>query len=449
MIGIVGAGISGLALGIELRARGIPFRILEAGERPGGVVRSLRVAGHVLELGPQRVRPVPELLRHLERVPGWGGGGEGAEPTRRPMDRAGGDGDVVWIARHGRLHPIPKGLREGWGSGLLSLAGKLRLALEPFVPGDAHDAVRSSAEYLRRRAGDEAYRAILGPLFGGLYGSDPEEMDAERALLPALHEMGADRSLLVGMLTRAGSRRGLLAAPPVVPPGGMEALPRAMAAALEDALTLGVPVERLERGPSRGARWRLVTSRGGLEVDTVVLTTPPDTAAALLVPVAPAAAALLGGLRMNRIVLVHLALDPLPPGLGFQVAYDERSALRGMTFAGNLVGHASTAVAYLGETPGAGDDGELAELAAAEATRWTGSDAVPLHLSRTRMPAWDRSFRALDSLRVPPGIHLHANYVGRPGIVGRAREAGRLAELLLRERAGADAREGSAAPRRH
>ena len=171
-------------------------------------------------------------------------------------------------------------------------------------------------------------------------------------------------------------------------------------------------------------------------MDTVVLTTPPDRAAALLAPVAPDAAALLGGLRMNQIVLVHLDLDPLPPGLGFQVAYDERSALRGITFAGNLVGGASTAVAFLGGQPGAGDDGELAELAAAEATRWTGSDAVPIHLSRTRMPAWDRTFRALDALRIPPGVHLHANYVGRPGIVGRVREASRIADLLLRDPAG-------------
>lgn len=435
MIGIVGAGMSGLALAVELRARGVPFRILEAEGRPGGVVRSVPLAGRILELGPQRVRPVPEVRSHLARVPGWADGDSSG-------NSATGSRDGVWIARHGALHPVPRNLREGWESRLLSPMGKLRLALEPFVPGTPADPARTSAEYLRRRAGDEAYRALFGPLFGGLYGSLPDEMDAGRALLPALRELGADRSLLAGMLTRSRGRTGLLAAPPMVPPGGMEALPRAMAAVVEDALSLGVAVKAIEPGGER--RWCLVTHDGGVEVDAVVVTTPPAAAAALLASVAPDAAEHLRSLRMNHLILVHLVLDPLPPGLGFQVAYGERSALRGMTFSGHLDGSGSTAVAFLGGLP-RGEDDELAALAVSEAARWTGARIEPLLVSRTHMPAWDRTFRALDALRLPPGIHLHANYVGRPGIVGRVREAGPLADRLWCQRAGSQEQEGSAA----
>ena len=66
MIAIVGGGISGLALGWELAARGADFVVLEAEERVGGVIRSSRVAGHVLDWGPQRVRLTAALTRLIQ-----------------------------------------------------------------------------------------------------------------------------------------------------------------------------------------------------------------------------------------------------------------------------------------------------------------------------------------------------------------------------------------------
>ena len=40
----------------ELAARGRDFLVLEAGARVGGVIRSARVEGHLLDWGPQRTR---------------------------------------------------------------------------------------------------------------------------------------------------------------------------------------------------------------------------------------------------------------------------------------------------------------------------------------------------------------------------------------------------------
>lgn len=444
MIGIVGGGISGLALGLELQREGVPFHIFERDDRVGGVIRSLDMDGRILELGPQRLRAVPEVVRHLERIPGWPEAEPGTGPGTGAQPRSGNH--RLLIGRGGELHPVPDSLREGWSSSLLSARGKLRLALEPFVPGDPADEQLSSGAYLRRRAGREAYERILGPLFGGLYGSDPDDMDAARVLLPALREMGGGRSLVAMLLGRGGN--GLLGAPPVVPPGGMESLVKSMATMLPDRMTLGRGVETIE--PLAGKRWRLVTGGGDLDCDAVVLTAPPAVTASVVERVAPLAAGRLRLLQMNRLVLVHVNLDPLPPGLGFQVALGESSAIRGMTFSGHLDGSDSTAVVFLGGArhPHMSDaaDEALARISMAEAERWTGSRARPLHVSRVSMPAWDRSFRALDSLRLPEGIHLHGNYVGRPGIIGRIREAGRLADRLVdRHRAGSHAHDGSAA----
>ena len=63
-----------------------------------------------------------------------------------------------------------------------------------------------------------------------------------------------------------------------------------------------------------------------------------------------------------------------------------------------------------------------------------------LHVGRTRIPAWDESWDALDGLRLPDGVHICANYAGRPGIQGRLTDAKRLAVRLspLEVPAGAD-----------
>ena len=58
MICIVGAGLTGLALAHELAKRGVEHVVLEAADRPGGVIRSARVDGRVLDFGPQRLRMV-------------------------------------------------------------------------------------------------------------------------------------------------------------------------------------------------------------------------------------------------------------------------------------------------------------------------------------------------------------------------------------------------------
>ena len=58
---VVGAGLAGLVRARALAARGVDVILFEASDRAGGVVRSERVDGYLLELGPNTVRPTPEL----------------------------------------------------------------------------------------------------------------------------------------------------------------------------------------------------------------------------------------------------------------------------------------------------------------------------------------------------------------------------------------------------
>src|SRR5205814_1769059 len=64
-VAIVGGGISGLTAAHLLGARGHDVVLADAGERPGGVIRSERRAGFLCETGPQAVIDGPEETRGL------------------------------------------------------------------------------------------------------------------------------------------------------------------------------------------------------------------------------------------------------------------------------------------------------------------------------------------------------------------------------------------------
>lgn len=415
MIAVVGGGITGLALAWELERRSADFVVLEAEGEPGGAMRSRVVDGRVLDFGPQRARL--------------------SEPLRALVASLGLDGDLLvapddldlFVYSRGRLRRVPFSAGAFLRSDVVGLAAKLRAALEPFTRG-AHARERVDA-FFRRKLGSELYETVIGPLYGGLYASDPADMEVGLSLAHALGELGVGRSLVLALLARGGR---------VSPPRacsfreGMQALPRALASRLGRRVLLGSPVRVLAR---RGGGWRLDTASERLDARDVVLTTPAGAAAHLLRSVAPDVAAALAKLTYNPLAVVHLDAETDLRGLGYQVAFTERGlALRGVTFNASLFGRRNLYTAYLGGARAPDvvhlPDEALAARAAAEFRLCTGYSARPLAVSRERMPAWDTSWRAVQGVRPPEGIHFAANWWSRPGLPGRLAEASRLAEAL-------------------
>jgi len=420
MIGIVGAGITGLSLGYLLKKRGIPFRILEASDRAGGVVRSSVVEGRVLDHGPQRTRvtpPIAEMIRDLgleDRV------------VTVPQDIP------LFVLRGGRLRKVPFTARDLLRTDLLSLRGKLRLLWEPMIGGDRED--ETVAAYLTRRFGRESYENLMGPLFGGLYGSDPADMYVRHSLVETLQGLGVTRSILWAFLKGSFNRA---AAPPAVSfRMGMGELTDALFERVRDQTQLGVPVTGLERLPGEG--WRMGGSSGeAWDCSQVVLTLEAEGAARLLQSEVPEAAARLGNLRYNRLVMVHLAGSERLYGLGYQVSYEDRLRTRGVTWNASALDRKDVYTAFLGgaRDPGAVDlaDDVLGEMALQEFQSVTGLTARVLSVGRTRVPSWDRHWTALDDFRLPEGLHLCTNYESRVGIPGRIARVRGLAATLAGE----------------
>lgn len=411
---VIGAGITGLAVSRALAARGAHHVVLEATVEPGGAIRTRTVGGHVLEQGPQRTRLTPPLQRLISEL---GIGGEViAAPARLPL----------FVYARGRLRRAPLSLAQLVTTDLLPPAAKARAFLEPLTaPAKNGESV---ARFFTRRFGRTAYERLLGPLFGGLYASDPADMPVRHALAPALRELGIGRSAIAALLRKPIRST---AAPPINFRRGMQTLTDAMYASVTAHVRLNTPARAIARA---GGGYTVTTGTEELHARNVVLTTPAPAAAALLHAVAPAAAAALGRLRYNPIAIAYLEAQAHTHGLGYQVAFGETLETRGVTFNHDLFGRENLYTAFLGGARAASlverADTDILEIAAREFALVTGRPAHGIAVARADVPAWDTTWDALDDVDLPDGIHLAANYESRIGIPGRLARAERVAAAL-------------------
>ncbi len=341
-VAVVGGGISGLAAAHRLlelgrdAGRPLEVRLIEAAPRLGGVIRTERRDGFVLEAGPDSfLSEKPAGLRLCERL--------GLTPrlvgTREEFRR-------TYVVRDGRLCPLPEGFllmapTRLWPlvtTPLFSWPGKLRMALDLLLPrGEGGD--ESLAAFVTRRLGREALDRVAQPLVGGIYTADPERLSLA-ATMPRFLEMErTQRSIVLAMWRqqRAAARRsadsGARWSLFLSFDDGLQRLVDTLAARLPgDAVTLGRPVEAVEAAPGGG--WRL---GDGLDCAAVVLATPAPVAAAQVRGLDAGLADELAAIPYASSATVTMAYRredvPHPlDGFGFVVPHAERRALLAATF---------------------------------------------------------------------------------------------------------------------
>jgi len=292
---VIGAGVSGLTCALRLAEMGIGVRVLEAAEKPGGMIATVERDGFLFEAGPQSFQVTPEL-RELIRSTGSESDLIEADP-QTPR----------YILLHGKLRPAPMSPPTLLSTSLLGMASKVRVLSEAFRRSKPPGHDESFADFVRRKFGTEILEHLAGPFASGVFAGDPEQLSL-RSTFPAMAQWEEEYgSVLRGAMKSRGEReRPTLA-------GfrrGMGSFMSALAGKLESGVENGIRAESLDSAGESG--WTIHCSGGcsgtseteNVHASAVVIATPAYEAARLVRGFAEKLSATLAGIPYAPIAVV-------------------------------------------------------------------------------------------------------------------------------------------------
>lgn len=351
---VIGGGISGLAAAHRLFEQSAQSEndkpeilLLEASSRLGGVIRTERRDGFLLEAGPDSfISEKPEAVELIKRINLSSRLIETNEAHRKSF-----------IVRKGRLRAVPEGFQllapsRFWPfatTSIFSLTGKARMALDLVLPRrvtmNGCDE-ESLAQFVRRRLGREALERMAQPMVGGIYTADPENLSL-RATMPRFLEMEREhRSLIRAMWKqrskgRASESKGTSGARYSLFLSfneGMQTFVGGILARLKDvSIRLNTKVESLAFDDAT-KQWKIgIGTEETILADAICLALPAYASAKLLraadaqlsaeLEAIPYASTATINLAYKRADIPH-ALD----GFGFVVPFVERRSILACTF---------------------------------------------------------------------------------------------------------------------
>ena len=300
---VVGAGISGLVCTYALRKAGIDARVVEAAAQAGGIIRSQRRDGFLLELGPQSFSttlPIRELCREL-----------GLE--REIVEASPRAPRFVFV--DGSLRQVPLSPPAFFVSGLVSARTKWCIMRDVFGRTSPPATEESVAEFVRRKFSKELLDKLAGPFVSGIYAGDPERLSL-RAAFPQIYEgEKAAGSVIRGMMRAAKAAKGPKQRPALQCfRGGNTTLIQALATKLGLALSCDTEIKSIsclsadsaDRSDSFSVVVNTQNEAKTIETQCLVIATPSKIAARLLQNVSTEFAALLDGIEYAPVAIVSL-----------------------------------------------------------------------------------------------------------------------------------------------
>jgi oxygen-dependent protoporphyrinogen oxidase len=344
-IAIVGGGISGLAAAFALeehrRAGIVEYVVYESAPRLGGVLRTERIHGCLVEAGPDSFITEKPWAADLCRTLGLGDQLIGSNDADRK----------TYILVRGQLIPMPDGLMflvptkilPTALSPLFSWTTKLRMARELFdAPRVAHSD-ESAASFVERHYGMEMVDRLADALLSGIYGGEAASLSV-RAVLPRFAEMERTHGSLGRAVLAARKKSSNKTAPPLFTSlkNGMQQLVEALVLQLDRAsLRTSTLVHSMQHD---AAGWTVSSGSKADRFDATILAVPTHAAAQLLSTTGPELSAELAAIAYSSSIAVGLGYDrdvrqSLPPGFGFLVPRSEGKRLLAATFVHNKFRH--------------------------------------------------------------------------------------------------------------
>ena len=350
---VVGGGIAGLACAhrlLELKAENrrldLEIILLEKSNRVGGIIHTEKKSGFLLEKGPDAfISEKPGGLAFCKQL-GIDGELIGTEESNRES----------YILRKGKLLSIPEGfyltaptrLGPFLASPILSLPGRLRAAMEFFIPASKTNVDESVGSFIRRRFGNEMLERVGQAMLAGIYAGDPESLSL-RATMGRFAELETRYgSVIRGLKTESRGKdqalwqvRGPRYSLFLTFKDGMQTLTDAVARKLRNGtLRFGFSAKTLHFDSFK-KEWNLESEDGeSLSANAVCLAIPPQAAARLVAEADPGLSGELGRIEPGDVATAYFAFEKKDiqrgfRGFGFVVPAIERRPIIACSFASN------------------------------------------------------------------------------------------------------------------
>jgi oxygen-dependent protoporphyrinogen oxidase len=318
---IVGTGISGLVAAYFLQARipGLSLDIYEAADRIGGVIRTEKISGCLVEGGPDSFLTAKKSAIRLCEAIGLQSELVGSNDHARK----------TFLFQDGEIKELPEGFHlmvptKLWPflkTDLFSWPAKLETLADLFSFPEEKDI--EAADFLERRFGKEILQKVAEPMISGIYGANVNRLSLQSAL-PQIWEMQKKGSILLQMLRRKSidSAESLF----TTLENGMESLVTRLQERIDANWRLGNRVGSISR---KGERW-------GIDDDHYDLVVMAGSLPQLDVSEFSEIDSLYKSIRRNSAVVVVLGFEGLrKEGFGWLVPSSERRSVLACTYVSN------------------------------------------------------------------------------------------------------------------
>lgn len=200
---VIGGGISGLSTAYFLKEEAanndidLDYKIIEKSDRLGGNIITERIDHFIIEGGPDNFLSSKPWALALSKKLGL---------SDRLLNT--NKDSQTFVLSKGKLHPLPEGfvlmiptkIMPFIFNRLISIRGKLRMALDLIKPKGDPNKDESLGDFVSRRLGQEAVDKIAEPLVAGVHAGKPETMSLKSSFPKFLEMEQKYGSLIKAML---------------------------------------------------------------------------------------------------------------------------------------------------------------------------------------------------------------------------------------------------------